>query len=223
MDRNYYARGLSGERLDRVYAVADARVRQYLEAEIDHVAGGLAPGERLLELGCGCGRVLAPLAKKAGAGWGVDNSTASLRLAARRHPGLHLAAMDIAALGFSTGCFDAVIGIQNVVSACKVPPALILAEALRVTRPGGRVILSSYAEAFWPHRLDWFRRQADEGLLGPIDEAATGGGVIACTDGFQSTTLGPDDFEMLARAAGVTARVSTIDGSSVFCEIEVPE
>lgn len=222
MDRYYYAQQLSAERLDRVYAIADARVRQYLDAEIAHVAEGLAPGDRLLELGCGCGRVLAPLARKTGAGWGVDNSIDSLCLAAHRHPGLRLAVMDVAALGFSPGCFDVVVGLQNVVSACKVPPALMLAEALRVTRPGGRIILSSYAEAFWPHRLGWFRRQADEGLLGPIDEAATGDGVIVCTDGFRATTLGPEDFALLARSANVAARVFTVDGSSVFCEIEVP-
>ena len=49
-----------------------------------------------------------------------------------------------------------------------------LAAAVDVTRPGGRVLFSSYAEAFWDHRLAWFRLQAREGLLGEIDEAATG-------------------------------------------------
>jgi SAM-dependent methyltransferase len=222
MDRTYYARTLSGHRLDRVYEVASPRVRQYLAAEIAHVADALAPGDRVLELGCGCGRALVPLARKTGAGWGVDNAVQSLRLAARRHPELHLAAMDAAALGFSPAGFDMVVGIQNFISACKAPPRQVLQQALHVTRRGGRIVLSSYAESFWPFRLEWFRRQAEEGLLGPIDEEATGGGVIVCTDGFKATTFSPDDFTALARFAGVPARVFTVDDSSVFCEIIVP-
>lgn len=222
MDRAYYARGLSGERLDRVYAVAGPRVRQYLQAEIDHVAQGLKPGEKVLELGCGCGRVLAPLARMTGGAWGVDNAVESLRLAARRHPDLHLAAMDVAALGFSPASFDVVVGVQNFISACKVPPRQVLEEAVRVTRTGGRIVLSSYAEAFWPFRLAWFRRQADEGLLGPIDETDTGDGVIVCTDGFRATTFSPDEFVALARSVGVPANVLTVDDSSVFCEILLP-
>ncbi len=222
MDRGYYARGLGGERLDRVYAVAGPRVRRYLAAEIDFLAQALRPGDRLLELGCGCGRVLAPLAAKCAGAWGVDNAVDSLEAAARRHPHLRLAAMDAAALSFRPGSFDVVVGVQNFVSACKVPPLRVLGEARRVVRPGGRIFLSSYAEAFWPHRLDWFRRQAAEGLIGPIDPAATGDGVIVCTDGFRATTFGPEDFEALAAAAGTEARLTVVDDSSVFCEFPVP-
>lgn len=222
MDRGYYARGLSGERLDRVYELADARVRRYLEAEITHVAALLRPGDRLLELGCGCGRVLAPLARIAGRAWGIDNAPDSLRLAAGRHPALRLALMDAAALGFRDGAFDVVAGVQNFISACRVAPRALLAEARRVTRPGGRILLSSYAAAFWPHRLAWFERQAAAGLLGAIDPAATGNGVIVCTDGFRASTFSADDFAALAAAAGLAAQSYVVDESSLFCVLEVP-
>ena len=59
MSNRYYAEKLSGQRLDRVYAIAGARVRRYLEAEIAHVRTLVRPGDRVLELGCGTGRVLA--------------------------------------------------------------------------------------------------------------------------------------------------------------------
>lgn len=222
MDRSYYARKLSAERLERVYTLADRRVQRYLQAEIDHLAAGVRPGMRILEVGCGYGRVLAPLARRAGGGWGIDNAPESLALARRRYPWLHLAAMDAAALGFAPGAFDRVVGVQNFISACRVPPERVLAECLRVTRPGGRVLLASYAEAFWPHRLAWFRQQAAEGLLGPIDEAATGNGVIVCRDGFRAVTFGPREFEDLARACGVTARIYSVDAASLFCEIQRP-
>ena len=214
----YYARKLNAARLAQAYALAGPRVRQYLQAEIDHLAGFVRQGDRILELGCGYGRVLGPLAQLAGAGWGVDNAIDSLRLARSEYPGLQLAAMDVAALAFADSRFDLVAGVQNFISACKVAPGQVLKECLRVARPGGRILLASYAARFWPRRLEWFRQQAAAGLLGPIDEAATGKGVIVCRDGFRAVTFDPAQFETLALSCGVSARIYEVDGSSVFCE-----
>jgi 2-polyprenyl-6-hydroxyphenyl methylase/3-demethylubiquinone-9 3-methyltransferase len=223
MDRAYYAQKLSASRLERVYAIASPRVKQYLQAEIDHVAGFVKPGDRILELGCGYGRVLGPLARIAGQGWGVDNALESLWLFHQRDPEQCLAAMDVGALAFKAHSFDLVMGVQNFISACKVSPDQLLQECLRVARPGGRILLSSYATGFWSHRLAWFRRQAQEGLLGPIDQEATGNGVIVCCDGFRSTTFGPQAFEKLAQDCNVLAQIYLVDDSSVFCEIQVPD
>jgi SAM-dependent methyltransferase len=132
-----------------------------------------------------------------------------------------LSVMDAAGLGFSDQSFDLVFGIQNFVSACKVPPQELLRECLRVARPGGRILLSSYAEQFWPHRLEWFRQQAAEGLLGAIDEAATGNGVIICKDGFKATTFSTNEFTALTDAMEVEAKIYLVDDASVFCEIGV--
>jgi SAM-dependent methyltransferase len=221
MDKTYYANNLSADRLRRVYEIASPRVRQYLQAEIDHLAGFIKPGDRILELGCGYGRVLAPLAGIAGQGWGVDISPDNIEAALAEHPELNWALMDAVNLEFEDASFDLVFGVQNFISACKVPSQSLLKEALRVTKPGGRVMLSSYAAEFWPHRLEWFRRQSEAGLLGPIDEAATGDGVIVCTDGFKATTFSPEEFAALAAACGVQAEVYLVDGSSLFCEIKV--
>ncbi|MGD8385931.1 MAG: methyltransferase domain-containing protein [Desulfobacteraceae bacterium] len=223
MDRNYYAKNLSASRLRRVYDLANSRVRQYLSAEIDHVASLINTGDHILELGCGYGRVLGALSESAGTRWGVDNSIESLRMARSEHPGLFLAMMDAGSLGFSNGSFDLVFGVQNFISACKVASERLLRECLRVVRPGGKVVLSSYAESFWPHRLEWFGQQAAEGLLGPIDEQATGDGVIVCRDGFRATTFSPGEFENLARSCGVKARIYPVDNASLFCEIPVPD
>ena len=91
-----------------------------------------------------------------------------------------------------------------------------------VTRSGGQVVLSSYAARFWHLRLEWFRRQSAEGLLGPIDESATGHGVIVCTDGFRATTFSRNDFLALAARLDIPANVYIVDDSSVFCTISVP-
>ena len=52
--------------------------------------------------------------------------------------------MDAAALGFRDRVFDVVVCIQNGISAFKVDRRALIAEAIRVTRPGGSVLFSSY-------------------------------------------------------------------------------
>ena len=61
----YYSAKLSGERLQQCYELASARVKQYLEAEIDFVLSRLRPNDSVLELGCGYGRVAFRLADAA--------------------------------------------------------------------------------------------------------------------------------------------------------------
>jgi len=96
---------------------------------------------------------------------------------------------------------------------------MLLREALRVTRPEGTVLFSSYSQRFWADRLDWFHRQADEGLIGPIDEQASGDGVIVCADGLRLGAVGHDELTELLREGGVEGRITEVDGSSVFCVI----
>jgi SAM-dependent methyltransferase len=220
----YYREKLSGERLRACYALAPPRVRAYLEAEIQTVVERTTPSARALELGCGYGRVLERLAPRARTVAGIDTSIESLRLAREvlaRDPSVLLLAMDAARMGFRSGAFDLTICIQNGISAFGTEPLTLLREAVRVTRPGGIVLASSYAERFWKDRLEWFEAQSAHGLVGPIDRDATGGGVIACTDGFRVTTTGPGEFERLAARLGLAPRIFEVEGSSLFCEIRV--
>ena len=47
--QGYYSAKLAGRRLERCYDVASARVRRYLEAEIEFVLGRLRPTDDVLE------------------------------------------------------------------------------------------------------------------------------------------------------------------------------
>lgn len=218
----YYDEKLAAGKLRRCYEVASPRVRQYLVAEIEYVRARLKPGDRLLELGCGYGRALGPLAYACRLAAGVDTSRDSL-LAGREElagrPNVRLVQMDARRLAFKGGAFDVVACIQNGISAFHVDPLELMAEALRVTRPGGLVLFSSYATAFWEERLAWFEAQAAEGLLGEIDHERTGDGVIVCRDGFTATTFAPEDFEGLGRQIGVEVNLTEVDDSSLFCEV----
>ena len=127
--------------------------------------------------------------------------------------------MDALDLRFEDASFDVVACVQNGICAFRADERSLLAEALRVTRPGGRVLFSSYSETFWPERLAWFEAQAAEGLLGPIDCAACRDGVIVCEDGFRSGTFSPEAFRALCAGLGVSPAICEVDHSSVFCEI----
>jgi SAM-dependent methyltransferase len=218
----YYAERLAADRLQRCYALAPPRVEQYLRAELEHVRARIRPGDLVLDLGCGYGRAIRAWAAVARGVVGIDTSGASVVLGRRLLadvPICVLLRMDAANLGFADGTFDLVACIQNGISAFKAPARRLIGEALRVTRPGGRVLFSSYAAEFWPQRLEWFERQAAEGLVGEIDHAATRPGEIVCKDGFRATTFAPDDFRALAAELGRPCSICEVDGSSVFCEL----
>ncbi len=221
----YYADRLSAERLRACYELAPPRTAGYLEAEIAHVLGHARHGDRALELGCGYGRVLRRLAPAVRSATGVDTALASLALARSFVAGagdVRLAAMDAARTGFRDGAFDLVLCIQNGVSAFHVDPCALVAEAVRVTRPGGTTLFSSYAAGFWEARLEWFEAQAAAGLIGEIDREETRDGVIACRDGFRATTVDAAGFRRLVAPLGIEPRILEVDGSSLFCEIAVP-
>ncbi len=221
---NYYTSKLAAQRLRACYEVAPPAARAYLEAEIDFVLAHLSDEMVLLELGCGYGRVLRRLAPAARASVGIDTSAPSLGLAREFLGDLtttSLAVMDATRMGFADGTFDLTLCVQNGISAFGVDAHTLIREAIRVTRAGGTVLFSSYASAFWASRLEWFRAQAAHGLIGEIDEDATGAGVIVCKDGFRARTFGREDFAELAAGMRLAARIEEVAGSSLFCEVTV--
>jgi 2-polyprenyl-6-hydroxyphenyl methylase/3-demethylubiquinone-9 3-methyltransferase len=215
----YYSNSLNAERLRMCYEVAPPRVQQYLEAEIGFVMRYARSGHRILELGCGYGRALETLIGRAGRVVGIDSSVQSLAMGAVTFGECQFVAMDAGDLGFVDRSFDVVFCIQNGISAFGIDRARLVGEAVRVTAPGGKVLFSSYSDRFWPERLDWFRIQAAQGLLGEIDEEATGDGVIVCKDGFRAETVRPDQFERIAVPIGFPFEIIEVDASSLFCVI----
>ena len=218
----YYSRKLSATRLKRAYDAASPRVKQYLDAEVDHVLKKIRPGAHVIELGCGYGRILPRLADKAGCVIGIDTSTPSLELAQQTlgtRPNCSLSRMNAVKLGFHDRAFDCLVCIQNGISAFHVDPKTLISESVRVTRAGGTVLFSSYSDKFWKHRLEWFELQSKAGLLGEIDYDRTADNVIVCRDGFTATILDAEDFRALTSNINADVRIVEVDESSLFCEI----
>jgi len=107
-----------------------------------------APIGRLLDIGTGTGRLLELLAPRIAAGVGIDASRAMLALARTRlaKPGLRHCAVrlaDMYRLPLPDASFDAVI-LQMVLHYAE-DPASVLAEASRVLRPGGALVVVDLA------------------------------------------------------------------------------
>jgi SAM-dependent methyltransferase len=223
MMTNYYSQALYGEKLKQVYEIAPPRVNQYLEAEIQYVQKEIKGMDSVIELGCGYGRVMRPLSCHVKTITGIDTSIETLKCAQEYLSGLpcYLLQMDASLLGFKSQVFDAVICVQNGISAFRVDSHLLIREALRITRPGGLLLFSSYSPKFWEERLKWFRLQAQEGFIGEIDELKTGNGIIVCKDGLELTVVGENQFMKLFSSERTEVSIREVDESSVFCRVEV--
>jgi 2-polyprenyl-6-hydroxyphenyl methylase/3-demethylubiquinone-9 3-methyltransferase len=218
----YYSDTLSGNRLKLCYDLAPERVQQYLNEEIKFVRERVKPGDFILELGCGYGRVLKELKSETDFFVGIDNSLKSLQFGRKTYLKSNkpvLICMDVRELGFQENKFDLVFCIQNGISALGIEPELLIHKALKVTKPYGKLLLSSYSEKFWDDRLEWFEIQASSGLIGEIDYNLTGTGNIVCKDGFKATTFYHNQFKDLLSKIGKEYKILEIDESSIFCEI----
>lgn len=121
--------------LDHAHAgltAAKARLRAGLDVR---------PGERALDLGCGAGHELVALEHAGAHAVGVDPSAAMVGASARRlvDGGLpvRLAQADGARLPFADATFD-VCRIERVLQHVE-DPTVVVREAVRVLRPGGRL------------------------------------------------------------------------------------
>jgi len=136
---------------------------------------------RLLDIGTGTGRLLELLAPRISLGLGIDASRAMLALARARlaGPGLTHCAVrlaDMYRLPLPDGGFDAVV-MQMVLHYAE-DAAAALAEAARVLRPGGRLVVVDLAAH---DRRDCIERLAHRwpGFSNTrMDELLTGAGLI---------------------------------------------
>ncbi|MBA4771741.1 MAG: metalloregulator ArsR/SmtB family transcription factor [Sphingomonas sp.] len=143
-----------------------------VEAAIRDMLGTAALGV-LIDIGTGTGRMLELFAPDAVHALGIDRSSEMLRLARAKlaERGLanaELRQADLYALPMADAAADVAI-IHHVLHFAQQPGAAI-AEAARVLRPGGRVLIADFA----PHDREEFRAQGGHTRLGFSDEQLHG-------------------------------------------------
>ncbi len=110
-------------------------------------AVGPRPGERVLDLAAGTGTSSQPFADAGAVVVPCDFSQGMLAVGRTARPHLPFTAGDATRLPFADACFDAVtisFGLRNVVD-----PDAALREMLRVTRPGGRLVVCEFSSPTW--------------------------------------------------------------------------
>jgi ubiquinone/menaquinone biosynthesis C-methylase UbiE len=114
-----------------------------MAALTDRLAYGLGRAEAVLELGVGTGRVAVPLTERGYAMTGIDVSEKMLAVLDAKSSAVEAQVADATNLPFGDASFDAVLAVDffHLVSEWR----RAVDEAVRVLRPGGRIVLSTFA------------------------------------------------------------------------------
>ncbi len=114
-----------------------------MDARLTGAALAPAPGERILDAGCGTGRHLTTIVEAGADAVGLDFSHGMLGVARRKHPQLPLAVADLhSGLPLQSDSFDAVVCALVGEHLEQLQP--LGDELYRVLRPGGRIVFSVY-------------------------------------------------------------------------------
>jgi len=117
---------------------------------------GIAPGMRVLDVGCGRGEILRRTAQLGARAYGIDYAGAAVRLSRQvavqyAGEGLPIGVYQASALllPFQDGVFDRVLLLDIVEHLYPKELAVALEEVRRVLRPGGRIVIHTAPNAWY--------------------------------------------------------------------------
>lgn len=113
-----------------------------MAALTDRLSDGLGQAVEVLEIGVGTGRVAVPLSERGYAMTGIDVSEKMLEVLDAKSSAVEAQVADATDLPFGDASFDAVLAVDffHLVSEWR----RVVEEAVRVLRPGGRIVLGTF-------------------------------------------------------------------------------
>lgn len=105
-------------------------------------AAWVTRGTRLLDAGCGAGIVALLASLRGGIVSAIDASATLVEIARSRLPNNDVQQADLESLPYADATFDAVVAINSLFYAAN--PVAAIHELARVTRPGGRVVVTTW-------------------------------------------------------------------------------
>jgi len=199
--------------LDICYASAPARIQAALGVELDFLRRALQGAGRVLEIGCGDGRLLESL-QAPGREWvGLDLMESYLRYASSHRqlaPRTGFVASRAGALPFADGSFEAVVCAQNTFGLLGDEKLATLREAARVTRPGGSLLFVVYSEYSVIPRIEWYSEMNRRGMMSPLDWARSTPELLTTGDGYGSECFRRERLQKLFSGAGLAPRIEPL-------------
>jgi len=141
------------------------RYHRFLDASELDAARPYVEGRQVLEVGCGTGLVLEPLAAMASKAVGLDVSAGMLRKAADRN--LDVVQASATDIPFPDHSFDCVVSFKVLAHIERIREAV--GECARVTRPGGHMVLEFYNKHSLRHLVK-LTKPAQKVAAGTLDD-----------------------------------------------------
>lgn len=138
------------------------------------------PGAAIVDLGCGPGHVTGWLAARGARAVGVDLSPGMVAVARREHPEAEFRQGDLLRLPAADAEFDAAVALYSLIHLATGELPAAFAEARRVLRPGGRLLVAFHLGAEVRRMTDWWGHAVDVEFhfraSGAVSDAMTAAG-----------------------------------------------
>lgn len=182
---------------ERVLEAPTKAYQELFEVERDYLVEKISPNSQVLDVGCGEGRNIKNILAKTKNVFGVDNDQVAVKDAAKNFeniPTVKVIQAEASKLPFKNDFFDAVTFLMILPNLANEKQSA-LAEAVRVLKPNGILILSTFAETAFNERMKIYKQ-----IKAPIKKIER---TTVIFDNVVSEQFSLDQLKALADEAGL--------------------
>jgi len=191
-------------------------VLDYLKAEEEYLLSKIREGSKVVDFGCGRGRILKLLLNRAELLVGVDHSRKMLNYCEelfKKHKHVRCHLSDVRSTPLRDDIFDYTLCMYATFGSFHEPEK-VLKEMIRVTKPGGKIILSVYSEDALDTVLKMYESKG-------IRVERIEGNVIYTKEGDVARLFSKEEIRKLLARHNLNPRVRRLCPIAYICEAEV--